>query len=307
MPDSNVEQQPQPRVGRGLGERLSDGRTVLAIFALALYAVLRVAYVRFYAPFGLTPDDLGLGYVELLAQSAIGAGALLSVVGLGLCIVGAISIGLLRLGQLSDAIRSKLPGKQGAVAEALFILSVLVGSVLILFWRSIGGYPPLVFGAYLLAVGGLGGARQVRRGLIGELSWRGKPATPWWRGGAIATLIASITLTGAALSETADREAKAVMAGYAVHPTLWGVRVTSWGAEPATLVWTTDKVDATQRQLSDSCLMYLGQSGGTLFVYAKSLPGPSTFRIPATMAVIQLVPDGRCVSGMRTPVRSSKP
>jgi hypothetical protein len=53
--------------------KATEGTTAVAVVGFVLYATLRVAYVRFYAPFGLSPDDLGLGYIELIAQSAIGA------------------------------------------------------------------------------------------------------------------------------------------------------------------------------------------------------------------------------------------
>ena len=58
-----------PKVAR----RLSDLAGMLAFAGLILYVLLWVGYVRFYAPFGLSPADLGLGYVELLAQAAVGA------------------------------------------------------------------------------------------------------------------------------------------------------------------------------------------------------------------------------------------
>ena len=79
----------------GLVRQLVDVKTLLAVFGLALYAILRIAYGRFYAAFGLSPDDLGLGYVELLAQSAIGAVVLLAVFGLLIwcCVAFYVTIG----------------------------------------------------------------------------------------------------------------------------------------------------------------------------------------------------------------------
>ncbi len=63
----------RPRGAESLIRQLTDPRTALALLGLALYAVMRVAYGRFYEPFGLSPDELGLSYLELLAQSALGA------------------------------------------------------------------------------------------------------------------------------------------------------------------------------------------------------------------------------------------
>jgi hypothetical protein len=80
---ANVDEglQPPPAVvppeEKTLTDRVTDVRTVLAVLGLLLYGVLRVAYSRFYGELGLAPDDLGLGYLELLVQSAVGAVGLL--------------------------------------------------------------------------------------------------------------------------------------------------------------------------------------------------------------------------------------
>jgi len=60
----------------GLTKRLLELRPLLGLLLFVLYVVIRGAYSRFYAPFGLSPDDLGLSYLDLLAQSAIATLAL---------------------------------------------------------------------------------------------------------------------------------------------------------------------------------------------------------------------------------------
>jgi hypothetical protein len=43
------------------------------ITAAALYVVLRVSYVMFYNRFGVDPEEVGLGYVQVLTQVATGS------------------------------------------------------------------------------------------------------------------------------------------------------------------------------------------------------------------------------------------
>jgi hypothetical protein len=45
---------------------------VFAAAAIVLYALLRLAYVQFYSPFGITPERAGLARTELLSQALIG-------------------------------------------------------------------------------------------------------------------------------------------------------------------------------------------------------------------------------------------
>ena len=74
--------QPKRPTWRALLDAVRTNPRVLALVAgLLVYAVLRVAYVSFYQPFGLSPDDLGFGYLDLLAQAAVGTVALTLVLG----------------------------------------------------------------------------------------------------------------------------------------------------------------------------------------------------------------------------------
>jgi hypothetical protein len=70
---------PQERPGgidyfTGLG-----GLTAIGILA---YAVLRLSYWKFYSHFGVTPEEVGLGYIEILTRSAPLLVCAMAVVGL---------------------------------------------------------------------------------------------------------------------------------------------------------------------------------------------------------------------------------
>jgi len=60
MASAHDEPQQDRGVPTGMGVRVADISTVLAVSAAVLYTMLRIAYTRFYEPLGLTPDDLGL-------------------------------------------------------------------------------------------------------------------------------------------------------------------------------------------------------------------------------------------------------
>src|SRR4051794_2013281 len=71
-PVTNVDEpvQPQPLSPapepKSITEWLTDARSILGVLGLLLFVVLRMAYSRFYGELGLSPDDLGLGYIDLL-------------------------------------------------------------------------------------------------------------------------------------------------------------------------------------------------------------------------------------------------
>jgi hypothetical protein len=115
-------------------------------------------------------------------------------------------------------------------------------------------------------------------------------------------MIATLLIAAADLLSEADRDAQEVKRGMPAHLLLdAGVRRTSWGAEAATLDWTTTPVDPTLRALGHACLMYLAQSGDTLFVYTPNQSRPATYRIPATEAAVRVSPGARCLPGATQP------
>jgi hypothetical protein len=147
------------------------------------------------------------------------------------------------------------------------------------------------------------GAARFRRGLLGEPPAPTPVAINWWRRGLALGLVTVGVLTSAVFINAAHEDSVAVRDGAALHPTLFGVGLTSWGADAATLSWTSDSVDDDLRPLARVCLMYLGQSDGTLFVYSPHALGRATFRVPASAAAVRIFPRARCRPGERSPTR----
>jgi hypothetical protein len=115
-----------PPEEKTLTDRVTDVRTALAALGLLLYAVLRVAYSRFYGELGLAPDDLGLGYIELLVQSAVGAVGLLVAYMVIAALVVPLFVGI-AYRQLSD-LRAAFP---------LYLFAVLPGLPVVPFVGSL--------------------------------------------------------------------------------------------------------------------------------------------------------------------------
>jgi hypothetical protein len=51
---------------------LGNPLSVVTVLGLCLYGFLRYVYARFYSPLGVKPEEVGLGYGEILSQSVMG-------------------------------------------------------------------------------------------------------------------------------------------------------------------------------------------------------------------------------------------
>lgn len=293
--------------------RLSGLRTALGLLGLALYALLRIAYERFYGPFGLSPDDLGLGYLELLTQAAIGAVLLALFVGgliwLLIALVVEIVAGSWRA--LRDAIARRRRREPAPVNRSDLVWGAVIAGVIALLWlldglldASVLKYGLIVgfiaFAAGQNAAAAARGTSRIRRGVQGGA---GPAAARLWRGGLAAALVIVGLQVAYILVNGANSDARAVRDGRGVDSKLFGVRLTSWGADAATLSWTSTTIDPTLRPLAGLCLMYLGQSDGTLFVYVPHALNRATVRVPAALATVRIVPGARCRPGVREPAR----
>jgi hypothetical protein len=281
---TSTEAAPDARPAAGLTKRLLELRPLLGLLLFVLYVVIRSAYSSFYGPLGLTPDDLGLGYLDLLAQSAIAAVVLL-LLALLLVSILVLPVAGLEVGDLS------LPTAVAAlavVALLLVLIRVDDSSAKWIVWiGAVVMFPVAV------------------KGLRKRLA-RKRPASLRWRAGLAILAIAAVLGASAQLISEADQDAQLVKLGHPAHLVLSSalnqVRVTSWGAEAATLSWTTLPADPMLRALGHVCLMYLGQSGGTLFVYTPNQSRPATYRIPASEAAVRVFPGASCSPGAAQPM-----
>jgi hypothetical protein len=249
----------------------------LTVGGLAVYGVVRLSYALFYEPLGVTPEEVGLGYQQTLAESAL-----------------AVVVILLILG--------------GAVATVLIFYATFLGLLLRFRWRvrpkSLRATTPVsIEDAIRILDEKLKKAPpDKKKGIESNLKslfclYRlkrslGSEEFPRTRSNliAFATLIAA-SVTCFALVADARNAGRAARRGDAVRGTklagavpLLGVR-----AEPAEV---SPLHGSTRESLGlvagVRCILYLGQSSGTAFFYvppAKKRSG-RTLRIPSSEVAI---------------------
>jgi hypothetical protein len=297
------------------GRWATDVRTVLAVLGIVLYAVLRIAYSVFYSNFGLTPDDLGLGYLDLLVQSAVGTVILFMAVFTVVALVVAVYVGLIghTSKKRSNLTRRRRPAgsstkrppsvkKDGESATSsshdnprrtvraapklrnLRNLGYFALSVLLIVGIFVGPkwlvLPAVLFSmAQALPVG----IERIKSGLAGEHH-------NWWQWALVTIALVTVGLTTVYLLLRAKSDAIRVQDGQASSWTVQGFRITTWGAQDAMVSWTSDQIAADLRPLAGHCLMYLGQSNGTAFLYLVS--SHEVFRVPTAAIVVRTQPAG---------------
>jgi hypothetical protein len=327
----------------------TDARTVLAVLGIVLYAVLRIAYSLFYNNFGLTPDDLGLSYLDLLIQSAVGTVILLMVMFVVAALVVSVYVGM--FGQLRMQIRMlwnnffrmrhakstgserrpsakqesesvpprsrDRPGRR-VLAAIVAIGSLAVGVAAVALVEKVVGQQVFVLSFVVIsAVWALRlGFKIIYRGLTSvrshsEMLWVpiphsradlgssrrphdfrlvkiGEKNRARWVRGLAAIAVATLGFAILLLFARAESDATRVQDGHPSSFTVLGFRVTTWGAEDATVSWTSNQIAADLRPLAGRCLMYLGQSNGTAFLYLVSTH--EVFRVPTAVAVVRTRP-----------------
>jgi hypothetical protein len=256
-PTREAESPPEQRPAAGgrtkeflerLGDRASAMSAVLALMAIVLYAILRIAYSIFYSHFGLTPDDLGLNYLDLVVQSAVG------VVLLSMAILVFTAIPFL----VVAAYRTRLDSKwKEAILVIASCLSVLA---LVLAFTALSTPAALViYCIYILLL--------LPLGVLGFIDGLRGPSRRLWRGAMIAAAVVALALATGYILVRAKDDRSSVYDGDPAGFRLFGFSITTWGAEEATVKWTSDTVAADLKPVANRCLLYFGQSAGTSYFY----------------------------------------
>ena len=286
----------------------TDARTVLAVLGIVLYAVLRIAYSVFYNSFGLTPDDLGLGYLDLLIQSAVGTIILLLVVFVVAAFAAALYVGMYggivevrsertrarhvaktsgleRLPSVRREGESVISRSQARLRRALRNPKQLVpyAFLVLILGGVVADQPVLVLlgVSYLIAEALFVGIKRINLGLTGD-------DRAWWRAGLVTIAVVTLGLAIFSLLARAESDATRVQHGHASGFTVLGFSITTWGAEQATISWTSNQIGPGLKPLAGRCLMYLGQSNGTAFLYLVSTK--EVFRVPTAAVVVRTRP-----------------
>jgi hypothetical protein len=264
-------------LGRAIRWSVEHWVAFVALVAALVYGSLRAAYSGFYGELGLRPEDVGLGYAEILAQTVPGL-ILISVTVLAgatilVAFVFAYEAGLSRLTAFSYGMLSRIPGlgflgqtqlwrsSPTVYALAIYILVLAIAPV----------HDLMIVGGCLLAIVLLVELRERR--------WLGLATIPGLTGGLVLGAV-FITALGL-LVANAYQDGAAVKRGETRHPVVLGLSVASWGGDQAQV--TSDAPAAIRKRNADR-LMFLGQASGTAVLYDASTE--ESLRIPANSITI---------------------
>jgi hypothetical protein len=229
---------------------------IVSVVGILAYAVLRSYYSVFYGPLGVTPEDVGLGYVEVLQLSYA-----------GLFLAAAVFLILAAL--LTVLIILQLTLQYGYIKAYLWLLKTLTRGRANLqspefsdrisrMWRGWGRLSLRIFDIALAARPGV----LLSRHFLGRLM--------------LGAFIFTVVLGAALLNVIARDLSRDAIDGKPVFPpTLFGARVLFLRAEPAQVWWTNNTTSPSLQLNLRPCLRYLGQSNGiTVFYDSKSACGP---------------------------------
>ena len=230
---------------------------------------LRVAYVRFYQGFGLGPDDLGFGYLDLLAQAAVGTVALTLLLGglvsiWVLAIAGAASWWFERRSShgsttAADARGDGVPNPPATSGRALKASEVAVVVVSLLLTAAIAvGIVALVITLIgqkaVYVVGSVAGVALLVRNSFGRVERLDDRHRSWVDRAFAVVMAGAFALVAGLLIDQANSDAELVRKGINAHPTTANVRIASWGAERATIGWTSDEAERRSPGLQGECV-----------------------------------------------------
>jgi hypothetical protein len=254
----------------------------LTLGGLFVYGALRLDYSLFYGRFGIKPEDVGLGYGEVLSQS---------VAGLVAYAVFLLVISVLLRPHGFIGIRGTGPIRFFSLRPVLVGVALVVSALLILAFVLV--IRTDLFDLAFAALGAAGGASLIA--LFGHeiFALGNQPRTRLesWRAALRAWIppIVIYTLLAASLSALAD--GAKVHTGHSTHLTFLGIPVTAWGADRASLNWIA-KPPSEYSQWAHDCLMYLGQANGTTILY--DVASARTIRLATGDVVVLIAPGGSC-------------
>jgi hypothetical protein len=237
----------QPSVARRINrlpELASAAGPTFTAVGLALFVVLNLASTAVYAPLGVTPADVGLGYADLLAQSAVG-------------VTAGFLIALL-IGGVTALLRSQ-PGRRPAWATLAVIAAVAVVELDIALALPVLDHP--LISVTELAVFMVAVVASVVT-LLRRPALRQRALVEATRPG-LALGLVSLTLA-AGLAGAMHDGITSLREGSRPSNLLVGVPP-PWHAETARVTWTSGSAP-TGLELPP-CLLYLGASDGTVVLY----------------------------------------
>lgn len=279
-----------------LGDRVRDWAMANPLSALTgvgfvFYVVLRVVYSHFYGSFGIRLEDVNLGYAQIIAQSVVGVGGLLAVMGLYSAAIGSGSIAWVRMFRrgAKHIVRQIRAGRWKRILRwsALALLSVAVA--LYIWLAPDPNVTPAeaallsIFVTSLLAI-------VLALNAVLVAGTEDTPARPTWHainpppvldpihvGGLfrVSLFLATIALFCGSIWTIASWDVNRVKDGVEAHGLLG-----SWNADLVQGSWPTgEQYERLRRAEAKHCLLYFGHADGIGVFYDASGDGMA-FRVP---------------------------
>lgn len=263
------------RAVRALGRFLLPAVPVLG---LIVYGVLRQLYALFYGSLGASPEEVGLGYSEILALSALGV-VWISVLALPVLVAFAV-FGARDQMHRAHYLLCNFPWLSTAGAG--------VGSVIIGLIEFFVIAPP-GRQQYLAVLIGLGALLLFLSFLLNQASRvpRHRPVL-----GAALFVLYAVYLGTAILWGVSQRAATDAYNGLAVRSVnIAGVQVLGLRAEPSIVTWK-GATPAAMAYLSQRCLMYLGESNDSVVLFDPGPPYVRTLRLQKSDVLVTVIRGG---------------
>ena len=275
-----------------------------AVLGATVYGLLRIDYALFYGRFGVAPEEVGLGYFEVLAQSVVGTLMQILLQSL-LVLVFIVSASLLwmgvkRIGQRGRRVFGRF--KEGGwssvryLLHRLLIVAVSVSAVVLL--RMVNGTATVVVGVGA----GIALAWLFEHGVENPLRAPDtQPAVeeappPLWQAvrqearrfarWALAVSVAVVLVVQLPLS--AWRNGTAVQHGEPSDLTSFSGLpfFPTFGAQPAAVSWLDGTPPASFMAAQGHCLMYMGSARGTTVLY--DVDARQTHRLPSSALALSV-------------------
>ena len=284
--------QPGPKSLSAASWFFKDVSGGLLLAGVLTYGLLHLAYEEFYNSFGVSLDELGIGYPQLLSQGAAGFAVLLLfsliTVGASVFIWGAVTSevwagmsGSETLKRLLDFLRSPSRRWVWVISGAALVICVRIWGpawlllILILVFALVGLVPIL--------------RRAYARGGSSSSLASASPAAASRRltVAILATTIIAVLGAGVTLIAAAHGDAAMIKKGEVPVSGL-PVSISSWGARDAVLIPLTPAADKAYASVAGHKLMYLGAGQNRFILF--DVDKQRTIRIPSRDLVVSTEP-----------------
>ncbi len=259
----------------------------VSFFAILFYGLLRFSYSLFYSRFGVTPEEVGIGYGQLLSQSAIGVSitfviTLMLVLGEALAVKAAMHETQGYLSRFS----SEFDQVRNHFAWTLLFLAyrpVFIGGLVLLATNPKGLAPTLGNALFFLGICSFFAVR-IHLQSVSAPQVEIKPSAPLIkkRTFVFLTLATIVAVLFGILPFWARQDAIEVEGGRKVK-TDWPVDL--WRGDPAAVYWLGDPHSCPPAVTPQRKLMYLGEANGVAVLY--DVEQRRTLRVPSGQIAIQ--------------------